>query len=220
MHDQKPVVATYKIFVFAGFVCAALITSLFVYRISHKNNAAIVNNEDSMVMTAGRDINSVDLIRADSKPFTNRDLLSHWTLMFFGFTHCNSVCPVTLSMMSKSYPILRKDIPNLQVVFVSLDPERDTKAGLKKYTQNYHADFIGVSGKIESVRKLQSQLGIYSAREDNTANNSNYQLQHTSSILLISPEGKWVGMFRFGMQPKQFEQAVLSAITTISKTMA
>ena len=140
--------------------------------------------------------------------------------MFFGFTHCSNVCPVTLDMMSKSYPNLHTAMPNLQVVFVSLDPERDNKATLLQYTKTYHPDFIGVSGKIESVRKLQSQLGIYSARENSTTNSSDYQLLHTSSIMLISPEGKWVGMFRFGMKPKQFEQAVIAAIATVSKATA
>lgn len=217
MQKQEPVVATYKIFLFAGFVCAAIITSLFVYRINHQDKRVALNTESAMIMPAGRDLKSVDLIQANSETFTDRNLYSHWTLMFFGFTHCNSVCPVTLEMLSKTYPTIHAKIPNLQVVFVSLDPERDTKVELQKYTKNFNADFIGVSGKIENIRKLQSQLGVYSAREDNS---SNYQLQHTASIMLISPEAKWVGMFKFGLPPKEFEQAVLSAITTISQSNA
>jgi protein SCO1 len=88
---------------------------------------------------------------------------------------------------------------------------------LQKYTTHFNADFIGVSGKIENIRKLQSQLGVYSAREDNS---NNYQLQHTASIMLISPEAKWVGMFKFGLPPIEFEQAVLSAIATVSQSHA
>ncbi len=170
-----------------------------------------------MIMPRERDLKSVDLIQANSQTFTDRNLFSHWTLMFFGFTHCNSVCPVTLEMLSKTYPAIHAKVPNLQVVFVSLDPERDTKVELQKYTKNFNAEFIGVSGKIENIRKLQSQLGVYSARE---GNGSNYQLQHTASVMLISPEAKWVGMFKFGLPPKEFEQAVLSAITTISQSNA
>jgi protein SCO1/2 len=140
--------------------------------------------------------------------------------MFFGFTHCSSVCPVTLEMMSKAYPELHQAFPDLQVVLVSLDPERDDKATLKKYTQSFHPDFIGISGKIESVRKLQGQLGVYSAPDSANAQNGDYQLQHTSSIMLISPEGRWVGMFKFGLPPEEFKQAVSNAIKTVQQAKA
>lgn len=135
--------------------------------------------------------------------------------MFFGFTHCSSVCPVSLEMLNKSYPALQAAIPDLQVVFVSLDPVRDTKAELKKYTESFNPNFIGISGKIESVRKLQSQLGVYSAVDNSANTKDGYQLQHTSSIMLISPQGKWVGMFKFGLAPDVFEQLVENAVTKV-----
>ncbi len=217
MQNRKPVVANYIIFIAVGLVCAALMASLFIYRGNHKANNGLINTDTSMVMTMGREINAIDLERTDSKPFTNRDLLSHWTLMFFGFTNCNSICPVTMDMMSKAYPSLHTQFPNLQVVLVSLDPERDNKAALHKYTTSFHPDFIGVSGKIESVRKLQGNLGIYSARDNSTEKSGNYQLQHTASIMLISPEGKWVGMIKFGLSPAVFEKSVSDAITEVTK---
>lgn len=215
MQTREPVIATYKIITFVVFVSAALITSLFVYHMSQQQKTAVVNDGNSMIFPVGRDINSLDLVNADGSNFTERNLRDHWTLIFFGFTHCSSVCPVTMEMMSKAYPNLQRDIPNLQVVLVSLDPERDDKATLTKYTHSYHADFIGVSGKIESVRKLQSQLGVFSAREEGAA--SNYQLQHTSSIMLVNPQGKWVGMFKFGMSPEAFSQTVKSSVTSLSR---
>lgn len=218
MQNREPVVATYKIISFIVFICAALITSLFVYRMSQHQKTAQINDGNSMTFPVGRDMKSVQLVTADGNDFTERSLVNHWTLLFFGFTHCSSVCPVTMDMMSKAYENLHSDIPNLQVVLISLDPERDTKATLKKYTQSYHPDFIGVSGKIENVRKLQSQMGVFSAPDDNAKTNGNYQLQHTASIMLINPEGKWVGMFKFGMSPDAFSSAVKSSVTSLSHT--
>lgn len=212
MQTKNPVISNYKIFAFVGFIATALITSLFVYRTSHQEPMGLVNDENSLIMPVGRDLKSIELVTTDSKDFTERNLLNHWTLMFFGFTHCNSVCPVTLEMMSQAYPALQATIPNLQVVFVSLDPERDTKETLKKYTQSFNKDFIGVSGKIENVRKLQSQLGIYSALDTTTQANGAYQLQHTSSIMLINPKGKWIGMFKFGLSAKDFQSSVTKAV--------
>lgn len=216
MQQREPVIANYKIITFIVFVCAALITSLFVYHLSQQEKSVVSDNGNSLILPVGRDLKTIQLVSADDKAFTDRDLLNHWTLMFFGFTNCNSVCPVTLDMMSKAYPELHKTLPNLQVVLVSLDPVRDTKATLKKYTQSFHKDFIGVSGKIEEVRKLQSQLGVFSSVDNNQNNGNNYQLQHTASIMLISPEGKWVGMFKFGMNPDEFNKAVVSGVTSLS----
>jgi len=216
MQQREPVIANYKIITFVVFVCAALITSLFVYHLSQQEKSIVSDNGNSLILPVGRDLKTIQLVSADDKAFTDRDLLNHWTLMFFGFTNCNSVCPVTLEMMSKAYPELHKTLPNLQVVLVSLDPVRDTKATLKKYTQSYNKNFIGVSGKIEEVRKLQSQLGVFSAVDNNQATGKNYQLQHTASIMLISPDGKWVGMFKFGMNPEEFSKAVVSGVTSLS----
>jgi protein SCO1/2 len=183
---------------------------------SQHQKIAQINDGNSMTFPVGRDMKTVQLVTADGNDFTERSLVNHWTLLFFGFTHCSSVCPVTMDMMSKAYENLHSDIPNLQVVLVSLDPERDTKATLKQYTQSYHPDFIGVSGKIENVRKLQSQMGVFSAPDDSAKNNGPYQLQHTASIMLINPEGKWVGMFKFGMSPDAFSSAVKSSVTSLS----
>lgn len=215
MQIQQPVIANYKIFAFVGFVCAAIITSLFVYRTTHQTSTPI-QTENVLVMPAGRDLKAVDLMTTNGETFTERNLYQHWTLMFFGFTHCNSVCPATLAMIAKAYPELHAAYPNLQVVLVSLDPERDNKETLQQYTQSYHSDFIGVSGKIESVRKLQSQLGVYSAVENRT--NGEYQLQHTPSIMLISPKAKWVAMLRYGMKPQQFTEAVKYTIQSLPST--
>lgn len=212
--QREPGIATYKIITFIVFVSAALITSLFVYRSNHQEKAIVADNGNALILPVGRDIKNTDLTSADDKPFTDRNFLNHWTLLFFGFTNCSSVCPVTMEMMSKAYPELHQAIPNLQVVLVSLDPERDTKAKLKKYTQTFNPDFIGVSGKIESVRKLQSQLGVYSAPEN--GGGDNYQLQHTASIMLVSPQGKWVGMFKFGMNEKEFSAAVKNGVAALS----
>lgn len=212
--QREPGIATYKIITFIVFVCAALITSLFVYRNNHQDNAIVGDNGNALILPVGRDIKNVDLISADDKPFTERNFMNHWTLLFFGFTNCSSVCPITMEMMSKAYPELHRDIPNLQVVLVSLDPDRDTMANLKKYTSSFNPDFIGVSATIGKVRKLQSQLGVYSSPENNAS--SNYQLQHTASIMLVSPQGKWVGMFKFGMNAKEFSEAVKSGVTSLS----
>lgn len=199
MHNTETI-ATHKIILFVVFISAALITSLFVFKMSHKQNQALTSDDYSTMLPLARDLKNFDLIKSDGTPFTQKDFLNHWTLLFFGFTHCPNVCPTTMGMLSKAYPDLHEAYPNLQIILISLDPERDSKVVLANYIHHFHADFIGASGKIEEIRKLQSQLGIYSLKENN-------EIQHTSSILLINPQGKWAGIFKYGMTPHQLIQS-------------
>jgi len=214
--QAKHAVSINKIILFVVFITASIITSLFVYRSTHSIEP--MHSDNSLLFSAGRDIKAFDLVAADGTAFTAKNFLGHWTLMFFGFTHCATVCPTTLGMLSKAYVDLHKNHPDLQIVLVSLDPQRDDIKTLANYTKRFHRDFIGVSGKTQELRKLQSQLGIYSERRDMTNQGSGgYQIQHSSSILLINPQGKWVGMFKYGMTPSAFTQTVNADLKQLAR---
>lgn len=208
---NTPIVSTNKIIFFVVFVSTALITSLFLFHLRHKPQPAVLAPDLGIVFPVARDVKDFSLLTADNKPFSQKNFYNHWTLLFFGFTHCASVCPTTLDMMNKTYAELHAKYPNLQVALVSLDPERDNLASLGRYTQSYNKDFIGVTGKLQELRKLQSDFGVFSARDD--AGGTNYQIQHTASIMLVNPQGKWQALFKFGLKPEQFAQAVTTSIT-------
>lgn len=202
MNDNTNKIPTNIICAVLAFICAAVMMSVLVFRLSHKSVPLQTASDKSMLFPEGRDIKDFSLVTSDEKPFTQQNLRQHWTLMFFGFTRCPNICPTTLNMLSKAYEKLHPTYPNLQVVLVSLDPERDSTNILAKYTASFSPDIMGVSGKIQELRKLQSQLGVYSER--NETDNTTYTLQHTSSIFLISPQGKWVALFKYGMSPTTF----------------
>lgn len=203
MDNNNEVFATNKIIALVAFVCAALMTSVFLVHMRNKPVATTVANNNGTTFSVPRDIKPFELLAGNNTKFTEKNFQQHWTLVFFGFTHCASICPSTLSMMNRAYAKLHNAYPNLQVVLISLDSERDTPETVAKYSQSFNSDFIGVSGKIQELRKIQSQFGIYSAK-DMGSNPSNYQIQHTASIMLINPQGKWAGIFNYGMNPAQF----------------
>ena len=222
--------STQKIIVFIVFVCAALMASLFIYHSNQKPAQPIISPDVGIIFPSPREIKSFELISTTQQKFTEKDFYHHWTLLFFGFTHCASVCPANLDVMKQVYTQLHDKYSGLNVVLVSVDPERDTLESLTRYTQQYHPAFIGLTGKIQAIRKLQSQLGIYSAREnavgdntssDNSSSNpsmtnssatNNYQIQHTASIMLIDPQGKWAGLFKFGVKPDELVKAFETAV--------
>ena len=210
--QNNPTISTNKIIFFVVFICAAIMTSLFVYRANHKMSSEPLANESRVVFPVARDIKNFELVSSDGNKFTQAAFQNHWTLLFFGFTHCSSICPTTLGMLSRAYDKLHVTYPNLQVVFISLDPERDDVKTLSTYTQKFNAAFISATGKQQDVRKLQSQLGVYSA-----ATEGSDQIQHTPSILLINPEGKWSGLLKQDMTPDQFAATFETTLKLIAQ---
>lgn len=211
---QKSSVA--KICTVLAFACTAIMTSVIVFHLNHKNDTPALANDNSIIFPAGRDITDFSLVTTKETVFTPKNLQQHWTLLFFGFTHCPNVCPTTLSMLGKAYQTLHEHYPDLQIVLVSLDPERDNIPSLAQYTANFNPNIIGVSGNIQELRKLQSQLGIFSERS--IGDDAHYSLQHTASILLINPHGKWVGMFKFGLTTEAFITEFNANIKQLTKT--
>jgi protein SCO1 len=213
--QNKHTFSTNKIIALVIVVSGLLMTSLFVFHSGHKPIQPIISADYGFVFPVAREIKSFELISADNTKFTQKNFLNHWTLLFFGFTHCTSICPTTLDIMGRSFKKLHSIYPNLQVVLISLDPQRDTPYELAKYTRSFNQEFIGVTGKIQEIRKLQSQLGIFSGR-DESISATNYQIQHTGSIMLIDPTGKWAGVFKFGMNPDQFAKNVDESVKSLS----
>lgn len=209
--QNTPVISNQKIIMFVMFVFAAIMTSVMVYHLRNQTVVTSANSNEALIFPDARDIKPFTLITADNQKFSLDNFKDHWTLVFFGFTHCASICPTTLSMISKTYSDLQREYPSLQVVLVSLDPDRDTPSVVTQYAQSYNSAFVGVTGKLEELRKLQSQLGIYSERTPNTTD-GNYQIEHTSSIMLINPKGQWAGMFKFGMNPTEFRQVFMESV--------
>lgn len=209
--------STNKIVMLLVFLCAALISSLFIYRFSHQMPPLTLAEDKGTIFTITREIKPFELVAATDEKFTEKNLAGHWTLMFFGFTHCSSICPTTLEVLNRAYEKLHPAYPNLQVVMISLDPTRDSIDVLRNYTQKFNQDFIGVSGKTQNLRKLQSQLGVFS-ENDGKNSNGDYQIQHTASIMLIDPHGKWAGIFSNGMKPDELAQGFEIAVKSLSRT--
>jgi protoheme IX farnesyltransferase len=127
-------------------------------------------------------------------PFSQADLKQHWTLLFFGFTHCSDVCPTTLATLKELYQTLHPQLAELQIVFVSIDPQQDSPARLQAYVKNFNSDFIAATGTTEELHTLEQQVGIFV--EDSS-------MVHTSSVLLINPQGKWAALLPYGMRATQ-----------------
>nr|VFJ74942.1 MAG: protein SCO1/2 [Candidatus Kentron sp. FM]VFJ77091.1 MAG: protein SCO1/2 [Candidatus Kentron sp. FM]VFK22024.1 MAG: protein SCO1/2 [Candidatus Kentron sp. FM] len=128
--------------------------------------------------------------------FTEKSLHGQWTFLYFGYTSCPDVCPPVLATLIQTDRILRetpvpgssRSVP--RVVFVSLDPERDTKERIMRYLSRFNPDFLGATGTEEEIRNLTRQLGVTYHRSYKDKSGEDYIIDHSSFILLTTPQGR------------------------------
>jgi protein SCO1 len=149
-----------------------------------------------------RQLNDFELFDQDGHIFEQTNLLGHWSLAFVGYTFCPDVCPTTLAELKRIYPQLQQiptDFP-LQVIFLSVDPKRDTQARLKEYIQYFHPDFIAVSAPHTQLFPLVRGMGMMYSMSEST-DNANYLVDHSASVVVINPHAQVVGRFKPDIQP-------------------
>lgn len=134
---------------------------------------------------------------AFSLPYGEEQLLTEtalkgkWSVMFFGFTHCPDICPNTLNEMNGVVSQLEQDgVTVPEVVFVTVDPVRDTVEKMAEYVNYFNEDFIGVSGDLTDITALTTKLGIVASYTADTDGGSGYSVDHTASMLVIDPQLK------------------------------
>ena len=132
------------------------------------------------------------------KAFTNESLRGQWSFVFFGYTHCPDVCPITLALLNQVDQVLKKetDVVKHKTIFISVDPERDTMAQLADYVPYFNPEFIGVTGSLENLRVLTKSLGIAFGKEGDTES-VEYEVFHSARIMLIDPEARLKALFSF-----------------------
>lgn len=145
--------------------------------------------------------------------FTNKNLKNQWSLVFFGYTHCPDICPTTLSLLNQVDQVLKKesDIDKPRIIFISVDPERDTIEQLTDYVPYFNPEFIGVTGSMENLQVLTKSLGIVFGKEGD-ADNVDYEVFHSTRIMLIDPEVRLKALFSF---PHDVNQIVSDYIKII-----
>ncbi len=129
------------------------------------------------------------------EPFTQESLKGKWTLIFFGYTHCPDICPVTMSMLGKVYKGMKpEEQQELQVVLASLDHERDTPESMAQYVSYFHPDFIGATGDQYKMLKLATELNVAYAKMPRA--DGDYTIDHSGNVILINPYGHFHGYLR------------------------
>jgi protein SCO1/2 len=138
------------------------------------------------------------LLDQDGEVFSLQQLQGKWSLLFFGFTHCPDVCPSALydlQQVSRSVAPSEENGDRYQMIFVSVDPERDSPERLGEYVRYFDPDFLGLTGPPEQLAALAKQIGVAYRIEPHDAGSQSYTVDHSASILLTDPQGRLYGVF-------------------------
>ena len=141
----------------------------------------------------------------DGKPFTMSSLKGKIVLLFFGYTHCPDYCPSTLLKIKQASQLLGAASKNIQVVFVTVDNERDKPAKLKEYLKSYDLDppIIGLTGTPEETKKVFTSYGIYHKKDIMTASKMGYTMSHTTTVFMFDKQNKMRYTFSYHQKPEE-----------------
>lgn len=126
---------------------------------------------------------------------TDADFRGQLMLVYFGFTYCPDICPTDLQQIGLAMEQLGDDAKNVQPLFITLDPERDTADHLAQYVPLFHPRLIGLTGSIESVQKAADAYRVYYKRVATGTKPDDYTVDHSAFIYLIDRDGKYLGFF-------------------------
>ena len=164
------------------------------------NQPVIMSNEElqingAIVLDKPRIFSDFELQDHRGDVFNLERMQGIWTIVFFGFTHCPDICPTTLAMLNETYSKLKdSEKERVQVVMVSLDPERDTVEKLAEYVPYFNPAFTGVTGNKHLIRRLTAELNV--AYNQVPLSGDDYTVDHSTQLILVNPMGHYHGFFK------------------------
>ncbi len=192
-------------------VIALAVAIIFSWRGGSNTVAQAPEEIEDYLFWKAKDLTAFTLVGADDETLTLDDLKGKWSFISFGYTHCPDVCPVTLSALGSAFKILRRDranSPDIQGIFVSVDPKRDTPELLKEYVTYFDAGFSGVTGNTAQLDAITRQMGalyvIHSGESEEY-----YLVSHNSTIFVVDPRGRLYGRFPPPHAPLEIAEAFI-----------
>lgn len=160
-------------------------------------------------------LTGLDLVTDSGEPFDPTMLLGRPTAIFFGFTHCPDVCPMTLYRLGLMRGKIGTSFDQLQVLFVTLDPERDTPEMLKDYMSGQPIKVTGVTGPDASISAAARKFDVF--RERVAMPGQGYTVDHTASLFLLDRDGRRAGEISIDASEAEFEQKIRLVLSKIAR---
>ena len=162
------------------------------------NAGASTEALESGVFEPPREAPEFSLQGSNGAPLVLSELRGKVVVIAFGFTYCPRICPVTLAKLSEVFGKLGAAKSDAQVVFVTVDPERDTPARLREFLQFFDPSFLGATGQEAQLDVVRREYGVLATKATSQNKKLGYEVHHSSSIFLVDREGKMRALVPFG----------------------
>ncbi|MGE8417608.1 hypothetical protein D3C80_269830 [compost metagenome] len=183
------------------FILVALVAVILGLTVNKVLNGRSEGNPTELIdagiilLPQSRTVPSIEMTDEKGQTVAMDELKGKWSLLFFGYTFCPDICPTTLAQLRQVKSELPKEaVDRLQVILVSVDPNRDTPAQLQQYLGYFDKDFRGLTGSLDNLQKLANAVSIPFIPADTSK--PNYTVDHSGNLALLGPDGKQRGFIR------------------------
>jgi protein SCO1/2 len=163
----------------------------------HDSRAVLLPDQVMTLFSDPKPLQAFALTDDRGRAFGVESLQGKWSFLFFGFTHCPDVCPTTLAELARARDQIARSAAgggDIQFVFVSVDPNRDTVGKLGQYVRYFDASFVGVTGDNAQIANLAGQLGAF-YEVAVTPGAENYSVSHSAAVFLLDPRARQHAVF-------------------------
>jgi protein SCO1/2 len=167
-----------------------------IYR-EHDSRAMLLPDRVITLFSEPKPLTAFALTDHNNRVFDLASLKGKWSFLFFGFTHCPDICPTTLAVLARARDNIAKSTvgaEDIQFVFISVDPNRDTAGKLGQYVAYFDTGFLGVTGDNAQIGNLAGQLGA-AYQVAITPGMENYPVYHSAAVFLVDPRGRYHAVF-------------------------
>lgn len=168
--------------------------------------------------TFPRDLSGVDygkdfhLTDFNGKPRQLSEFRGKVVVLFFGYTHCPDVCPTTLSELSLALKKMGNDAKRVQVLFVTVDPDRDTPKVLKEYVPSFNPGFLGLYGNAAETKIAADEFHVFYQKVQIEDDMKNYAMDHTAGCFVFDPSGRLRIYMEYGEKPEEMASGLESLL--------
>lgn len=215
MNRERAIVATLALATFAASAAGAASYAKRVYdlraRVNEQNTvleAPQARLMEELMWNRTRIGGPFTLTDHTGKKRALADFRGRFTLLYFGFTNCPDVCPTDLYSMSKAIEELGPDGEKVNLVFVTLDPERDTPEKLSQYISLFHPRLVALTGTPGEIRNAANLYKVYFQKTKLGEGANDYTVDHSAFVYLLNPEGRYLGFYPPNTSPYRIAQIV------------
>ena len=196
-----------KIHIFLILIAVVGMVFIFNQVANHKAQSKSQTTEKPLI------VGSFKLIDQNNVTRTSANFGNKYLLVYFGYSYCPDICPTALSNITIALEKIGRKNSKLQPIFISVDPSRDTPEDLKVYMENFHKNFIALTGSQKQIDEAKKSYRVYSNKVDpNRSQTTDYLIDHSSIIYLISPRGEMIAHFNHSTNPDYIAQVISEKI--------